>query len=87
MIVTAFKRSGEFDLNSVPSPETLYPWYPHKDSIKSVSFTNNVTFIGHRAFSLGAKEIGSDVLFGCMETTELKLVEDVDIVESDLVDD
>lgn len=43
--------------------------------------------IGHRAFSLGAKEIGSDLLFGCMETTELKLVEDVDIVESDLVDD
>ena len=43
--------------------------------------------IGHRAFTLGAKEIGSDVLMGCMETTELKLVEDVDIVESDLVDD
>lgn len=43
--------------------------------------------IGHRAFSLGAKEIASDVLMGVMETSELKLVEDVPITDADIIDD
>ena len=30
--------------------------------------------IGHRAFTYAARDIASDVLFGCMETTELKIV-------------
>lgn len=28
--------------------------------------------IGHRAFTYGARDIASDVIMGCMETTELK---------------
>ena len=42
--------------------------------------------IGHRAFSLGAKEIASDILMGVMETSELKLVEDVPITDADIID-
>lgn len=32
--------------------------------------------IGHRAFTYGARDIASDVLFGAMETTELKIIND-----------
>lgn len=39
--------------------------------------------IAARAFTYGARDIASDVLFGCMETTELKLVEDVGLTSSD----
>lgn len=39
--------------------------------------------IGHRAFTLGARDIASDVLMGVMETTELKIVENIDLSPSD----
>ena len=39
--------------------------------------------IGHRAFTYGAREIASDVLFGVMETTELKVVTDSNLSPSD----
>lgn len=39
--------------------------------------------IGHRAFTLGARDIASDLLMGCMEYTELGLVENVDVDLSD----
>ena len=41
--------------------------------------------IGHRAFTYGAREIGSDVLFGVMETTELKITTNVDLNNADFV--
>lgn len=43
-------------------------------------------FISHRAFTFGAREIASDLLMGCMETTELKLLNNVPITEQDIVD-
>ena len=39
--------------------------------------------ISHRAFTLGARDIGADVLMGCMETNELKLVNDINITEAE----
>ena len=42
--------------------------------------------IGHRAFSLGARDIASDLLMGCMETTELKQVVGVGITDDDVID-
>ena len=39
--------------------------------------------IGHRAFTLGARDIASDLLMGVMESGELKLVEGVDLTPSD----
>ena len=42
--------------------------------------------IAHRAFTLGARDIASDVLFGIMETKELKIVMGQDIEDNDYVD-
>ena len=43
--------------------------------------------IGHRAFTLGARDIASDILMGCYETTELKMVADTDIIDNDFIED
>ena len=40
--------------------------------------------IKHRAFTYGARDIASDVLFGVMETTELKIVNGVELSDSDV---
>lgn len=42
--------------------------------------------IGHRAFVLGARDIADDLLMGCMETTELKVVENVPITDVEFVE-
>ena len=42
--------------------------------------------IGHRAFVLGARDIANDLLMGCMETTELKVVENAPITDVDFVE-
>lgn len=42
--------------------------------------------IGHRAFTLGARDIASDILFGVMETSEIKLVEGEEVLPTDLDD-
>ena len=39
--------------------------------------------IGHRAFTLGARDIGADLLMGVMESSELKIVEGVDLSPDD----
>lgn len=39
--------------------------------------------IGHRAFTLGARDIGSDLLMGVMESSELKIVEGIDLSPND----
>ena len=40
--------------------------------------------IGHRAFTYAARDIASDVLFGVMETTELKIVAGKDLDDADV---
>lgn len=42
--------------------------------------------IGHRAFVLGARDIANDILMGCMETTELKIIADAPINEAEFVE-
>lgn len=42
--------------------------------------------IGHRAFTLGARDIASDVLFGVMETTELKVIAGKELTSKDVTD-
>lgn len=39
--------------------------------------------IGHRAFTLGARDIAADALMGIMETGELKIIEGVDLTPDD----
>ena len=41
--------------------------------------------IGHRAFTLAARDIASDILFGVMETTELKVVAGRELSDNDIV--
>ena len=40
--------------------------------------------IGHRAFTLAARDIASDILFGVMETTELKVVAGRELSDNDI---
>lgn len=40
--------------------------------------------IGHRAFTYAAREIASDILFGVMETTELKIVAGQELATKDI---
>ena len=42
--------------------------------------------ISHRAFIFGARDIANDILMGCMETTELKVVENAPISDVDFVE-
>ena len=42
--------------------------------------------IGHRAFTLGARDIAPDAIMGCQETTELKIVNGMDIDDTDVID-
>lgn len=42
--------------------------------------------IGHRAFIFGARDIANDILMGCMETTELKIVENAPISDVDFIE-
>lgn len=41
------------------------------------------TLIGHRAFTYAAREVASDILFGVMETTELKIVNGQELSSKD----
>lgn len=43
--------------------------------------------IANRAFTLGAREIADDLLMGCMETTELKAINNIDVIDSDFIQD
>lgn len=42
--------------------------------------------IGHRAFTYAAREIASDILFGVMETSELKIVAGKELTDKDIQD-
>lgn len=42
--------------------------------------------ISHRAFTYAARDICSDILFGILETTELKIVNNVSLDETDVID-
>ena len=42
--------------------------------------------IGHRAFTLGARDIAPDAIMGCCEMTELKIINSMPIEETDYID-
>ena len=44
------------------------------------------TLIGHRAFSYAARDIASDLLFGCMETTELRIMSGQELNDTDVIE-
>ncbi len=44
------------------------------------------TLIGHRAFTYAARDIAADLLLGCMETTEAKIVNGMEINDADIIE-
>lgn len=65
---------GHFSYSEAQSAELLT-----KDTYKKYPRI----LVGHRAFAYGARDIGDDVLMGCMESGELKIVEGVELEPSD----
>ena len=65
---------GHFSYSEAQAAELLT-----KDTYKKYSRI----LVGHRAFAYGARDIGDDVLMGCMESGELKIVEGVELEPSD----
>lgn len=68
---------GSFTYN-----EAVAAGFFEKDTYKKYS----KIMIGHRAFTLAARDIASDLLLGCMETTELKQINNLPIDEQDIVE-
>lgn len=66
--------------------------FSYSEAIKAELFEKDTykkyprIFIGHRAFTYGAREIASDVVLGSYETNELKIITNSPIDESSLVD-
>ena len=66
--------------------------FTFKEAVNAEFFTKDTykkyprIMIGNRAFTYAARDIGSDLLFGVMETTEIKLINNKTINETDFVD-
>lgn len=66
--------------------------FSYSDAVTADMFSKDTykkypkVLIGHRAFTYGARDIASDVLFGCLETTELKLIHGSELNASDVID-
>lgn len=66
-----------------------FGWFTYSDAVKAGMFDKDTykkyprILIGHRAFTYGAREIASDILFGVMETTELKVTTNVPLTSDD----
>jgi hypothetical protein len=43
------------------------------------------TMLANRAYVMGARDIAPDIMYGMLETTELKIVEDVPVEEADVI--
>lgn len=66
--------------------------FSYSEAVAADMFTKDTykkyprVLIGHRAFTYAARDIASDVLFGVMETTELKIVSGKELDANDLVE-
>lgn len=66
--------------------------FSYSDAVAANFFTKDTyknyarIMIGHRAFTYGARDIASDVIMGCYETTELKQINGLNIDEQDVID-
>ena len=66
---------GRFSYNEAVTAEMF-----EKDTYKKYARI----LIGHRAFTYGARDIASDILMGASETTELKIVNGVELTPQDV---
>lgn len=65
--------------------------FSYSDAIQADMFTKDTykkyprILIGHRAFTLAARDIASDIIMGVMETSELKIVEGKELSQKDII--
>lgn len=63
--------------------------FSYTEAVNADMFTKDTykkyprVMIGHRAFALGARDIADDLLMGCLESSELGIVEDTTILTPD----
>lgn len=66
--------------------------FTYSEAVAAEMFTKDTykkyarVMIGHRAFTLAARDIASDLLFGVMETSELKVIAGVPVEDTDFVE-
>ena len=66
--------------------------FTYSEAVAAEMFTKDTykkyarVMIGHRAFTLAARDIASDLLFGVMETSELKVIAGVPVEDADFVE-
>lgn len=66
--------------------------FSYSDALQAEMFEKDTykkyprVLIGHRAFTLAARDIASDILMGVMETTELKVISDKELSNNDIAD-
>lgn len=71
---------------------TVIGHFSYSDAVQAEMFEKDTykkysrILIGHRAFTLAARDIASDVLMGVMETTELKIISDKELKDADFID-
>ena len=82
----------EFNRNVLGKDMTVNSSYSYTEAVKAGMMEKDVwkkyskIMISHRAFTYGAREIASDVIMGCMETTELKIVTGQELNDADFQD-
>lgn len=90
--VTEYEFTRNRTINGEKVIQTAVSHYSHSEALSAGLFDKDTykkyprILISHRAFTLGARDIASDLLMGCMETTELKIVNNMDIDDADVVD-
>lgn len=80
----------EFKRTVGKEPMTSIGHFSYSEAVQADMFEKDTykkyprILISHRAFTLGARDIASDVLMGVMETTELKIVEGKELSDKDI---
>ena len=89
---TEYEFTRYRNINGKERVQTVTSHYSYSEAQSADLFSKDTykkyarIMIGHRAFVLGARDIANDLLMGCMETTELKVVENAPITDVDFVE-
>lgn len=90
--VTEYEFTRRYMINNKEVISTVVSHYSYSEAQTADLFSKDTykkyarIMIGNRAFTYGARDIASDILMGCMETTELKIVENAPISDVEFVE-
>lgn len=91
--VTEYKFTRTRVINGKEVVTTATSHYSQSEALSAGLFDKDTykkyprVLVSHRAFTLGARDIASDLLMGCCETTELKIINGMDITDDDVIVD